>query len=155
MTQGHKRGSRFSAAFKAKVLERYTAGESVQDIGTALKMSPKTVANWITAMNKGHLDAAGMTIGPDGIARTPGDRKGIKTGPQKNPHRKRGTQKGDKRGNYKKGRLAEPSAAAGPTATVPSGARTDKQRVARLELELAFLKRDRAAFDRALKTLGI
>lgn len=63
MVQGKKRGDHFSPEYKAKALARViTKGESQRDVAESLKMSPKTLFNWVNAYREKRLGLDGQFL---------------------------------------------------------------------------------------------
>lgn len=154
MTQGHKTSSHFSAAFKAKVLERLIAGEGQSAIADDLKMSPKTVWNWYALYTAGNLGKDGKPVPgrKQTIERVQGTRRIVgeastDTFPAKKAAKKR---------SHKKLKKVEKT-------TAPKPARLDGQtnrtkavaevQIQRLERELAYIKADRDILVKALAAL--
>lgn len=61
MVQGKKFGARHAPEFKAKVLERViTKGEPKHDVAAELKVSSKTIDNWMFLHRRGKLGLDGL-----------------------------------------------------------------------------------------------
>lgn len=137
MAQGHKRGSRFSLEFKQKILKRVIEGkEDQQAVATDVKMSPKTLFNWVNAHRKGRLPLTGPITA---TRKKPGPT------PAKT-RRKRRT----------KEQMKE---ALGVTVHKTKGSKATNAtilelKVQRLEAELAFIRKDRAILENMLEALS-
>lgn len=134
MTQGKKRGARFSQDFKSKALKRIIAGEKQAEIAADLKMSESSLNNWVKLFRAGKIDENGHAL----AATKRVSRKGKKLGKRKPKEQP-------------EARTAKPKPLA--VQTTPRNITAMQVQITRLEKELAYVKADRDILVTALASL--